>query len=47
MKASTLDIQTSPSLIKVIARLTLLGGFILGGMYAFLQLCSTVIKLIQ
>ena len=47
MKATALDVHSSPSLVKVITRLVLLGGFILGGMYAFLQICSTVFKIFQ
>ena len=47
MKASALDVHSSPSLVKVITRLVLLGGFILGGMYAFLQICSSVFKIFQ
>ena len=47
MKATALDVHSSPSLVKVITRLVLLGGFILGGMYAFLQICSSVFKIFQ
>lgn len=47
MKASSLDVHSHPSLAKVITRLVLLGGFILGGMYAFLQICSSLIKIFQ
>lgn len=47
MKASAVDVQSSPSLVKVITRLVLLGGFVLGGMYAFLQICSSVFKIFQ
>jgi hypothetical protein len=47
MKASTFDVHSSPSLVKVITRLVLLGGFILGGMYAFLQICTSVFKIFQ
>jgi hypothetical protein len=45
MKASTLDVRTAgPSLVKVITRLTLLGGFILGGLYGLLELCASLIR---
>lgn len=47
MKASSLDVHSSPSLTKVITRLVLLGGFVLGGMYAFLQICAEVFKIFQ
>jgi hypothetical protein len=47
MKASSLDVHSSPSIAKVITRLILLGGFVLGGMFAFLQLCSTLFKIFQ
>jgi hypothetical protein len=47
MKASPLDVPSHPSLAKVITRLILLGGFVLGGMYAFLQLCATLFKIFQ
>jgi hypothetical protein len=48
MKASAaIDVHSSPSLTKVITRLALLGGFILGGMYAFLHICSSLIKIFQ
>jgi hypothetical protein len=47
MKASSVDVHSSPSLIKVITRLVLLGGFVLGGMYAFLHICSSIFKIFQ
>lgn len=47
MKASSADVHSSPSLTKVITRLALLGGFILGGMYAFLQICASIFKIFQ
>ncbi|SEP34919.1 hypothetical protein SAMN05660816_05420 [Niastella yeongjuensis] len=40
MKASAVDVKYTPSLIKVIARLAILGGLILGGMVGLLTLCS-------
>ncbi|AEV97966.1 hypothetical protein Niako_1597 [Niastella koreensis GR20-10] len=40
MKASAVDVQYAPSLAKVITRLALLGGLILGGMVGLLTLCS-------
>jgi len=47
MKASTMDVHSSPSLTKVITRLALLGGFILGGLYAFLHICASIFKIFQ
>jgi hypothetical protein len=44
MKASAVDIQAAPSLIKVVTRLALLGGLILGGMVGLLILCSSFMK---
>ncbi len=44
MKASAVDVQSHLSLTKVITRLALLGGFILGGMYGLLTLCSSLLK---
>ena len=45
MKASAVDVHSNLSLPKVITRLALLGGFILGGMYGLLTLCSSVFKI--
>lgn len=47
MKASAVDVQPTPSLTKVITRLVLLGGLILGGMVGLLTLCSSFIKIFQ
>lgn len=47
MKAALPDVHSSPSLTKVVTRLILLGGFVLGGMYAFLQICASVFKIFQ
>jgi hypothetical protein len=47
MKASAVDVQPTPSLFKVITRLALLGGLILGGMVGLLVLCSSFIKIFQ
>jgi len=47
MKASALDVQSHLSLSKVITRLVLLGGIILGGMVGLLTLCSSVFKIFQ
>ncbi len=44
MKASAVDVHSHLSLTKVITRLALLGGFILGGMYGLLTLCSSLLK---
>ena len=44
MKASAVDVRTHLPLTKVITRLILLGGFILGGMYGLLALCSIMLK---
>lgn len=40
MKASAVEVPYTPSLAKVITRLVLLGGLILGGMVGLLNLCS-------
>lgn len=45
MKASAVDVQSHLSLSKVITRLVLLGGIILGGMVGLLTLCSSVFKI--
>ena len=47
MKASAVDVQSHLSLTKVITRLALLGGFVLGGMYGLLTICTTVFKIFQ
>jgi hypothetical protein len=47
MKASAVDVQYNPSLTKVITRLALLGGFILGGMYGLLHVCSSLFKIFE
>jgi hypothetical protein len=47
MKASAVDVHSNPSLIKVITRLALLGGFILGGMYGLLHVCANLIKIFE
>jgi hypothetical protein len=47
MKASAVDVQSHLSLSKVITRLILLGGFVLGGMYGLLILCSSMFKIFQ
>ena len=44
MKASSVHAQPVPSVSKVITRLAILGGIILGGMYAFLQICASLMK---
>jgi hypothetical protein len=44
MKASAVDVPAHLPLTKVITRLILLGGIILGGMYGLLTLCSSVLK---
>jgi hypothetical protein len=44
MKASAVDVPVHLPLAKVITRLILLGGFILGGMYGLLALCSFALK---
>lgn len=46
MKAQ-LHIQPAPRLRKTVMRLTLLGGLILGCVYAFLVLCSTALKILE
>jgi len=47
MKASTVDVPVHLPLAKVITRLILLGGFILGGLYAFLHICASIFKIFQ
>lgn len=48
MKASpSVGVHSTPSTAKFITRLILLGGFVLGGLYAFLHLCSSLIKIFQ
>ena len=47
MKASAVDVQSHLSLTKVITRLALVGGFVLGGMYGLLTICTTVFKIFQ
>ena len=47
MKASSIHAQTVPSVSKVITRLAILGGITLGGLYAFLQICSSVMKIFE
>jgi hypothetical protein len=44
MKASAVDVPVHLPLAKVITRLILLGGFILGGMYGLLTLFASVMK---
>jgi hypothetical protein len=44
MKASAVDVHPVPSLFKVVTRLALLGGLILGGMVGLLILCSSFMK---
>ena len=44
MKAQ-LQMQSSPSIVKVVMKLTLLGGLVLGCVYVFLMLCSTAIRI--
>ncbi len=46
MKAQ-LNIQPANNVGKVVMRLTLLGGLILGCVYAFLVLCSSAIKIFE
>ena len=46
MKASTVSVQ-SPSVSKVITRLVFLGVVAIGGVYAFLQICTSVIKIFE
>lgn len=46
MKAQ-LNIQATPAVGKVVMRLTLLGGLILGCVYVFLVLCSSAIKILE
>lgn len=45
MKAQ-INVQ-NPSVSKTVMRLTLLGGILLAGVYAFLMLCSSAIKIIE
>jgi hypothetical protein len=47
MKAPSIHPQQSPSTGKVITRLALLGGFTLGGMYAVLQICTSILKIFE
>ena len=47
MKASAVDMPAHLPLAKVITRLVLLGGLILGGMVGLLTLCSSFIKIFQ
>jgi hypothetical protein len=48
MKASpSVGVHGTPSTIKVITRLILLGGFVLGGVYALLEVCSSLMKIFQ
>lgn len=47
MKAPSVHVQSVPSITKVITRLAILGGLVLGGLYAFLQICSSLVKLIE
>jgi hypothetical protein len=47
MKASTMHAQPVHSVSKVITRLAILGGIILGGMYAFLQICASLMKIFE
>ncbi|HUP13496.1 MAG TPA: hypothetical protein VM187_14830 [Niastella sp.] len=44
MKASAVDVPVHLPLAKVITRLILLGGFILGGMYGLLTLFASVMN---
>jgi hypothetical protein len=44
MKASAVDVPVHLPLAKVITRLILLGGFILGGMYGLLTLFASAMK---
>jgi hypothetical protein len=46
MKAS-MHAQPAPSISKVITRLAILGGITLGGMYAFLQICASLMKIFE
>lgn len=46
MKAQ-LNIQPTPAVGKVVMRLTLLGGLVLGAVYAFLVLMSSAIKVLE
>jgi hypothetical protein len=46
MKASV-QLHQGPSTSKVITRLTLLGGVVLGGVYAFLQICTSLSKIFE
>ncbi len=45
MKA--MNVQQTHSLKPVITRLVLLGGVVLGCLYAFLYLCSTALKILE
>jgi hypothetical protein len=47
MKASSVHAQPVPPVSKVITRLAILGGIILGGMYAFLQICASLMKIFE
>lgn len=46
MKAQ-LNYQPAQPVAKTVMRLTLLGGMILGAVYAFLVLCSSAIKIFE
>jgi hypothetical protein len=47
MKATQLNMQPQPRVGKVVMRLTLLGGLVLGCVYAFLLLCSSAFKILE
>lgn len=47
MKAHQLNVQPQPRVGKVVMRLTLLGGIVLGCVYAFLLLCSSAFKILE
>ncbi len=47
MKATHLNMQPQPRIGKVVMRLTLLGGLVLGAVYAFLLLCSSAFKILE
>jgi hypothetical protein len=47
MKAHQLSVQPQPRVGKVVMRLTLLGGIVLGCVYAFLLLCSSAFKILE
>lgn len=47
MKVTHLNLQPQPKVGKVVMRLTILGGLVLGCIYAFLLLCSSAFKILE